>query len=100
MDITLNVSEENEIILEAETEQVSLTTDEVVNLTCDDYLALKNKPFLNGKEIVGEMQEEDPTVPLWAKEEKKPDYTPEEISAVNTDSSITLEEIDQIFSSL
>lgn len=37
-----------------------------------DYTKLKNKPTLNGKEIVGAMQETDPGVPGWAKEAEIP----------------------------
>jgi hypothetical protein len=37
-----------------------------------DYEKLKNKPTLNGKEIVGNMVENDPQVPAWAKEEEVP----------------------------
>ena len=37
-----------------------------------DYTKLKNKPTLNGKEIVGAMEEVDPGVPEWAKEPEIP----------------------------
>ena len=40
-----------------------------------DYEKLRNKPKLNGNEIIGEVEEIDPTVPLWAKEETRPVYT-------------------------
>ena len=37
-----------------------------------DYNKLKNKPTLNGREIVGNLNEADPQVPGWAKEEQVP----------------------------
>ena len=37
-----------------------------------DYNKLKNKPKLGGREIVGDMEEIDPRVPEWAKEEESP----------------------------
>lgn len=37
-----------------------------------DYNELKNHPTLNNKEIVGNLDEEDPTVPEWAKNENPP----------------------------
>ena len=37
-----------------------------------DYEKLKNKPKLGGREIVGNLDELDPQVPAWAKEEESP----------------------------
>lgn len=37
-----------------------------------DYNELYNKPKLNNKEIIGNLDEEDPTVPEWAKNENPP----------------------------
>lgn len=63
----------------------------------DDYNRLKNLPRLNGQEIKGDMHEEDPTVPAWAKEENKPNYTASEVSAVPAENAITLAEIEEMF---
>lgn len=46
------------------------------------------------------MQEIDPTVPDWAKNNKKPTYSCEEIGALNEKDAMTLEEIDYIFQQL
>ena len=62
-----------------------------------DYEKLMNKPTLNGKEIVGDVQEEDPTVPLWAKSAGKPTYNAQEVGAVSTNDAITLAEINDMF---
>lgn len=63
----------------------------------NDYNALINKPTLNGKTIQGDMQEEDPTVSDWAKEAKKPSYTPDEVDAVSKDDAIPIEWLAQLF---
>ena len=65
-----------------------------------DYNKLKNKPKLDGIEIIGDMHEKDPTVPGWAKAESKPSYNAEEVGAVDADDSIPLDEIDTLFNGL
>lgn len=62
----------------------------------DNYEELKNLPRLNGEVFIGDKNEIDPTVPLWAKSNAKPSYKPEEIGV----ESISLEEIDKLFNSL
>ena len=62
-----------------------------------DYEKLKNLPELDGRKIIGNIPEQDPTVPMWAKSESKPIYTAEEVNAVNRDDEITLEELNEIF---
>ncbi len=76
---------------------IKLESDAVVSGGTDDYEKLKNKPKLNGVEMIGNVQETDPTVPAWAKEANKPTYTPEEIKAVSEDSVITIEELQKMF---
>lgn len=67
-----------------------------------DYEKLRNKPKLNGFEIVGDVEEIDPTVPTWAKAETRPVYTPEDIGAMAEGSvtSISTNELDEIWNSL
>ena len=48
-----------------------------------DYNLLDNLPMLNDEVIKGNMKEKDPTVTEWAKQEKKPEYKPDEIGAIN-----------------
>ena len=62
-----------------------------------DYEKLQNKPMLNGKELIGNVQEEDPTVPSWAKSVGKPTYSAQEVGAVSTNDAITLAEINELF---
>ena len=73
-EFSINLAEENESLGFDFKEQYIAGTN--------DYNKLKNKPTLNGKEIIGTMEEEDPTVPLWAKAETRPVYTPEDIGAM------------------
>ena len=67
-----------------------------------DYEKLRNKPKLNGNEIIGEVEEIDPTVPTWAKAETRPVYTPEDIGAM-AEGSVTFVstiELDELWNSL
>lgn len=59
----------------------------------DSYKKLKDLPTLNGRKIIDNIDEEDPTVPKWAKEKTKPTYTAEELNAVNEDNAIPLADI-------
>lgn len=52
------------------------------------YNDLKDKPTLNGKTIQGAMDEEDPTVPDWAKQPTKPGYSAEDVGAIPADSAL------------
>lgn len=54
----------------------------VVKVETGNYEKLENKPRLDGREIVGNVSEKDPTVPNWAKSPTKPDYNAKEIGAV------------------
>lgn len=67
-----------------------------------DYEKLRNKPKLNGNEIIGEVEEIYPTVPLWAKAETRPVYTPEDIGAMAEGSvtSVSTTELDELWNSL
>lgn len=67
------------------------------NVENRDYEKLKNKPKLNGKEIIGEIQEEDPTVPAWAKCAGKPTYNAQEVGALSANDAISLAEINEMF---
>lgn len=68
-------------------ETMILSEPDVINMSMDDkdsvevkvsdehyqtnnYEKLKNLPTLNGKTIIKDMEEIDPTVPDWAKEER------------------------------
>lgn len=90
-EFNINLAEENEILGFDFKEQYAAGTS--------DYNKLKNKPTLNGKEIVGAMEEEDPTVSGWAKEPTKPSYTAEEVGAIKNDEikAISLDELNSLW---
>lgn len=93
-EFSINLAEENESLgFDLKEQYVAGTSD---------YNKLKNKPTLNGKEIIGAMEEEDPTVPTWAKTETRPVYTPEDIGAMAEGSvtSVSTNELDEIWNSL
>ena len=82
------------------TEEIELKATEPKKVYENDYEKLRNRPKLNGAVIEGNMKETDPTVPAWAKENKKPTYTCEDIGAISENDAMTLEEIDYIFKQL
>lgn len=90
-----------EIDVKDESDHIQLgLNEEYVGTT--DYEKLRNKPKLNGNEIIGEVEEIDPTVPLWAKAETRPVYTPEDIGAM-AEGSVTFvstTELDELWNSL
>lgn len=94
-DIQMNIQDESDKL------QIESLDEKFVEGT-SDYNKLKNKPKLNGNEIIGEVEEIDPTVPTWAKEETKPVYTPEDIGAMAEGSVIYVSttELDELWNSL
>ena len=94
-DIQMNIQDESDKL------QIEILDEKFVEGT-SDYNKLKNKPRLNGNEIIGEVEEIDPTVPTWAKSETRPVYTPEDIGAMAEGSvtSVSTNELDEIWNSL
>ena len=90
-EFSINLAEENESLGFDFKEQYVAGTS--------DYNKLKNKPTLNGREITGAMEEEDPTVSGWAKEPTKPSYTAEEVGAIKNDEikAISLDELNSLW---
>jgi len=101
--ITLRVSTEDERIgLDASTpgDSVALGVSSVHEVVTDDYAKLKNLPKLDGITIIGNVSEKDPTVPSWAKTTNKPNYTAEEVNAVDNNAEITTASIDAMMSAI
>jgi hypothetical protein len=94
-DIQMNIQDESDKL------QIEISDEKFVEGT-SDYNKLKNKPKLNGNEIIGEVEEIDPTVPTWAKAETRPVYTPEDIGAMAEGSvtSVSTTELDELWNSL
>lgn len=104
-DIQMNIQDESDklqIEINEDKETLTLGLDEKFVEGTNDYNKLKNKPKLNGNEIIGEVEEIDPTVPTWAKAETRPIYTPEDIGAMAEGSvtSISTTELDELWISL
>lgn len=94
-DIQMNIQDESDKL------QIEILDDKFVEGT-SDYNKLKNKPKLNGNEIIGEVEEIDPTVPTWAKAETRPVYTPEDVGAMAEGSvtSVSITELDELWNSI
>ena len=56
-----------------------------------DYKKLKNLPKLDGRLIIGDIPELDPTVPAWAKTPTKPEYNAEEVGAIPEGAMVQLD---------
>lgn len=94
-DIQINIQDESDKL------QIEALDEKFVEGT-SDYNKLKNKPKLNGNEIIGEVEEIDPTVPLWAKAETRPVYTPEDVGAMAEGSvtNISTTELDELWNGI
>jgi hypothetical protein len=55
------------------------SNNQVLNKFSEDN---RGNPLYNGKAIVSELEETDPTVPSWAKQPEKPSYTATEVGAL------------------
>lgn len=104
-DIQMNIQDESDklkIEINEDKEALTLGLDEKFVEGTNDYNKLKNKPKLNGNEIIGDVEEIDPTVPTWAKAETRPVYTSEDIGAMAEGSvtSISTTELDELWISL
>ena len=104
-DIQMNIQDESDKLqfeIKEDKETLSLDLDEKFVEGTSDYNKLKNKPKLNGNEIIGEVEEIDPTVPTWAKSETRPVYTADDVGAMKEGSvtSVSTNELDEIWNSL
>lgn len=90
------------IQIEEESIELEFDMDEVYETVTSDYTRLKNKPKLNGVEIVGNVEETDPTVHDWAKEPTRPTYDAEDVGAIAEGDigSITLEDLGDLWDKL
>lgn len=67
-----------------------------------DYEELRNKPKLDGEEIIGDVHEKDPTVPSWAKSTSRPIYNASDVGAVSTDEmqSISIADLETLWNTV
>ena len=79
---------------------------ESVSVPERDYEKLRNKPRINGKELVGDVkldllaEEKDPTVPDWAKQPTKPDYSAAEVGALAKTDVISCADLQKMWESI
>lgn len=97
----LNLSiEENsdlDLTLGEEATELPLSLGEVYVQYEKNYKHLSNLPTLNGRVIIDDISEEDPTVPDWAKTAKKPSYNAAEVNAVDQDNELSLTYLSEVF---
>lgn len=86
----------------------------IQKITPDDYKALEQQGLVDmrteyyltdgtiyvGGIKFGDPEESDPTVPLWAKQENKPNYSADEVGAVDADNEMSFAQIDSYFKSV
>lgn len=65
-----------------------------------DYLKLKNKPSINGEELIENYDEIDPTVPAWAKEPVKPEYEADDVGAVDIEDEMSVAMINSVWDAI
>lgn len=62
--------------------EVELDHGEFNGAALKSYNDLNDLPKLDGRIIIGDIPELDPTVPAWAKASTKPEYNAEEVGAI------------------
>ena len=88
--------------LDLDTRREILVIDNLESESAIDALSANMGRVLNDKiENSGFITEEvDPTVPVWAKENTKPSYTPQEVGAVDVNNQLSLDTIDNMFAAV
>ena len=88
-DLTADVELDN-VDLPLDVEDLELDIDgEAQVIVPTSYNDLDDKPQLDGRPIIGNIPELDPTVPEWAKAATPPEYTAEDVGAI-PDGAITV----------
>lgn len=102
--IHMNVSGNSEIRMgiNADSRADIKVIDNLESESAKDALSANMGRVLNDKiENSGFITEEvDPTVPAWSKESTKPDYTAQEVGAVDVDDELSLAAIDAMFAAV
>ena len=71
--------------------EVELDHGEFDGAAIKSYNDLNDLPKLDGRTIIGDLPELDPTVPAWAKAPTKPDYNAEEVGAIPEGTMVQLD---------
>lgn len=87
--INTNISKDIDVDFEI-SEDFELKLADEVHLN-RNYNELLNLPKLDGRPIIGDIPELDPTVPDWAKTPTKPEYSAEEVGAIPEGAMVQLD---------
>ena len=87
--INTNISKDIDVDFEI-SEDFELKLADEVHLN-RNYNELLNLPKLDGRLIIGDIPELDPTVPDWAKTPTKPEYNAEEVGAIPEGAMVQLD---------
>lgn len=88
--INTNISKDIDVDFEI-SEDFELKLADEVHLN-RNYNELLNLPKLDGRLIIGDIPELDPTVPAWAKKPTKPEYKAEEVGAIPEGTILVLDD--------
>lgn len=98
--VKLKVSEPDKLKIRAESgAEVTLSASDAARVPEGNYENLTNLPQLDGRLIIGDIPEQDPTVPNWAKEPDPPEYTAEDIGAIPADAILGESELEIMWDS-
>jgi hypothetical protein len=78
-------------------EEIKMDLSDEVKVVTTNYEVLKNLPSINKHTLIGNYDEIDPTVPIWAKSDLKPSYTPDEIGALDIRNEISFSDIKEMW---
>lgn len=87
--INTNISKDIDVDFEI-SEDFELKLADEVHLN-RNYNELLNLPKLDGRPIIGDIPELDPTVPDWAKTPTKPEYNAAEVGAIPEGAMVRLD---------
>lgn len=71
--------------------EVDFEYGETTGIGPKSYNNLDDLPKLDGRTIIGDIPELDPTVPAWAKTPTKPEYNAEEVGAIPEGTMVQLD---------
>jgi hypothetical protein len=98
IDTDLSVDEPIETeLLDGETVDCDVSEQVKVGEGNNDYEKLRNLPSINNQKLIGNYDEQDPTVPEWAKTERKPTYTADELNAMDNRNEMSFADIKEIW---
>lgn len=101
LSIDVTVSEKENVAMQAsDGDNVTVSPQDVVKVTTDNYEDLQNLPTIDGEplkgEVSGQIETLIPNVPDWAMQQQPPKYTYEDVGAVSEhDFSVAVENLNE-----